>query len=450
MIRAVALVLALASCVPSSRELRAPVDQMLAERLGARAPTEVLSDPALDRLLAAPIDVEAAVRIALARNARLRAAFDELDLAGGDVAAALGLGPVSVDAKARIGLAADEYELDALQPLLGLVTAPSRRAAARAELAAARATAAAAALRLAAEVEIAFDDLLAAEQDIALRQTAFEAADAAATLRERMHAAGNTTDLALARDREARAQAQIELARATAAAATRHEAVSGLLGLSGARTAWTAAGGLRDLPDAPPALDALETTAAAASLELAAGRGARDAADHRAQTERLRAILPELGIGVAVAADHAGNEIGVGPAVQIGIPLFDQRAGERARANALVHRADHALAAQAIELETAARAAKITALAAYDEARHLHDVVLPLRQQIVDHTLAHYNAMDADPFALILARRELADGAHQYLDATRRYWNAMAEVGALRHGAMLAPRARPGAGNEDR
>ena len=72
-----------------------------------------------------------------------------------------------------------------------------------------------------------------------------------------------------------------------------------------------------------------------------------------------------------------------------------------------------------------------------DEARHLHDVVLPLRQQIVDETLAHYNAMDADPFQLIVARRELVDAGHQYLDALRRYCDAMTEVTALRRGVSL-------------
>ena len=91
------------------------------------------------------------------------------------------------------------------------------RAAARADLAAARAKATATALRLAARVEIAFDDLIAAQQELELRRTAFDAADAAATIRERMHAAGNTSDLAQARDRDAREQARIDLARAEAA-----------------------------------------------------------------------------------------------------------------------------------------------------------------------------------------------------------------------------------------
>ena len=63
--------------------------------------------------------------------------------------------------------------------------------------------------------------------------------------------------------------------------------------------------------------------------------------------------------------------------------------------------------------------------------------MLPLRQQIVDETLLHYNAMDADPFQLIVARRELVDAGHQYLDALRRYWNGMTATTALTRGVTL-------------
>jgi outer membrane protein TolC len=432
-----ALAVALVGCAASPREVRAPVDRLVAERMAA--PVAALDDAQLDALLARPVDQAAAVRIALARSARLRAAYDELDVAAGDVAAALGLGPLAIDAQLRFASGHDELELDAVQSLIGLLEAPSRRAGANAELTAARAAAAAAALRLAARVEVAFHDLLAAQQDLALRRTAFDAADAAATLRERMRAAGNTTELAQARDRDAREQARIDLDRAAAAVTVRREAVNGLLGLSGGRTTWTAAGELAALPAEPPALDALEASAVAASLELDAGRARIDAAEHRVATERLRTVLPELGAGVSITDD--GDRTAIGPAVRIGLPLFDFRSGPRARAHAEVRRAEHALAADTSELAAAARAARVTARASYDEARRLHDVVLPLRQQIVDETLKHYNAMDADPFALIVARRELVDGAHQYVDALRRYWNAMSEVTALGRGVRAAPSA---------
>jgi hypothetical protein len=149
----------------------------------------------------------------------------------------------------------------------------------------------------------------------------------------------------------------------------------------------------------------------------------------------VRAFLPELGIGISLHDDADGSSIG--PILQLGIPLFDWRGGERMRANAAVRRTQHELTASAIELRAHARSARVTALAAFQEARHLVTIVLPLRQQILDETLKHYNAMDADPFALVMARRGLVDGSDQYLDALRRYWNAIAAVTALQRGVSV-------------
>jgi outer membrane protein TolC len=411
----------LASCVPSQHDLRAPVYAVI----GDREKVDV------SKLLAAPLDEKSAVAIALAHSPRLSAALDELGIAGGELASALGLGPAEADIMLRWGTGY-EHEIDAVQSLIGLVTMPRRRAAAHADLAAARAEATATALKLSARVKIAFTALLAAQQEIELRRTAFDAADAAATIRERMHAAGNTTDLAQARERDAREQARIDLAHAEAELERRREKLNALLGLTGAETQWTATGRLGELPAQPPTLDALEHDAVAASLDLTAGRARVDAAVNRAGAEKLRTVLPELAAGIAVL--DVDGDFELGPAIRIGIPFFDQRAGVRARARAELAKRQHELEGTAVELRAEARAARITALEAYQEARHIHDVVLPLRQQIVDETLLHYNAMDADPFQLIVARRDLADAGHQYVDALRRYWAAMAEVDALRGG----------------
>jgi len=421
--------LGLAACVPSPHELRDPVDATLAQRAGLDRKADI------DGLLAKPLDAQAAVKIALANNGRLAAALDDLGIAGGELATALGLGPLMIDGQLRWGAHGHEYELDAIQNVLTLVTAPRNRAAAHADLAAARATAVATALSLAGRTEIAFHDLIAAQQLVELRRTAFDAADAAATLREKMQAAGNTTTLALARDRAAREQARIDLAHAEATAELRREAIDDLLGLSGARTTWTATGALPDPPAAAPALDDLEAAAVTASLDLASGRARVEASENRAAATTVGAFLPELGVGVS-AIDRDGD-IEVGPAIRLGLPLFDQRSGERARAHAEAARRDHELAATGVELRARARAVRVAALAAYAEARHIHDVLMPLRQQIVDETLLHYNAMDADPFELILARQNLADSGASYLEALRRYADAMTEVTALRRGVML-------------
>src|SRR4051794_32724457 len=175
--RPLGLAMALAGCVASSQELRRPVDALVTQRLAAPLPgtaggaaDAAAAGATTEALLARPLDTAAAIRIAFASNPRLRVAFDQLDIAAADVAAALGVGPVTVDARLRYANGRREYELDAVQSVLGLISAPGRHAAASAELAAARASAASAALRLAARVEIAFDDLLAAQADVALRQ----------------------------------------------------------------------------------------------------------------------------------------------------------------------------------------------------------------------------------------------------------------------------------------
>lgn len=430
--RRLAPLVALVACAPSAAELRDPVDAEVAHRLGGA----MAADPAaIAHLLARPLDANAATRIALANSARLAAAFDELGIAGGELAAATALGPLEIDVQLRWGGGGHEHEVDAIQPVLGLIEAPRRRAAAHADLAAARATAAAAAIRLAARVDVAFRDLLAAQQELELRTTSFDAADAAATLRERMRAAGNTTELAQARERDAREQARIDVARAEAMVSTRHLRVSALLGLAGSAQGWTASGRVEDVPAEEPALAPLEETAVASSLELAAGRAHVEAAAATLSAERMQSVLPGLGVGASVIDRDGTYE--VGPAVRIGLPIFDWRSGPRAQARARLAGATHVLAADAVELRTRARAVTVEVHAAYVEAKALHDVVLPLRQQILDETLAHYNAMDADPFQLVMARRELVDAGHAYVDAMRRYGNAMAEVHALVRGVAL-------------
>ena len=410
-------------------ELRAPVDAVVAQRLGDSVKVGARE------LLARPLDRAAAITIAIANNARLAAAFDELGIAGGELGSALGLGPVELHGAVRLG-AHREYELDVIQNLIGLVSAPRRRAAAKADIEAARATAAAATLRLAARVEIAFTNLLAAQADLANRRAQFEAADASALLRERMFAAGNTTVLAQARDRDAREQARISVARAEATVELRREEINALLGLAGEDTKWTATGALEAVPASAPSIDSLETEAVGASLDLSAGRARREAAENHAADVRLRTVLPELGVGASIHHDDE-HGLGAGPLVAIAIPLFDWKSGERARANAALDRAEHLLTADAVELRANARSARITALAAYQEARHVIDVVLPLRSQILAETLKHYNAMDADPFALLLARRELADAEAQRVEALRRYWTAMSSVTALQRGVSI-------------
>ena len=453
----VATAVALAACVPSRTELWRPVDAQVQRRLGV-APTWTVDgqapDAAVAALLARPLDLDAALRIALATNRHLQASYAELGIAAGELGTASLPRPLDVGVEYKVGLgeAHDELEIHAVQDILGLIP---RRAAATDLLAAARARAVAATVRLAGAVEVAFWDVVAAQDLLAQRRTAFEAADAAAELAERMHAAGNTTALALARERANREDARVAVGRAEVDVEARREAMNQALGLTGDATAWTIAAHLPE-PAAVPALDTLEADAVAASLELEALRAEGEAARYDVGAARFMSWFPDLGVGAA--ASREDGDWSVGPAVRIGLPLFDQGRGARTRAWASLRRAEHALAAAAVDLRAAARAARQRVLGAHAEAVHLRDVVVPLRREIVAETLRQYNAMNASTFELLAARRELAETEGRAIDAQRRLAAALAEATAIRRGVRLdvsgaapvhdaaAPRATPAAG----
>ena len=330
-----------AACVPSHGAVFSPVDREIERRIGTGGTWHEHTDPrvpaAITTLLDKPLDRDTAVRIALVTNRRLQAQYDTLGIAASEIADATVLPPLEVDLETffHSDRSFHALELDVMQDILALLQLPQRRSAARASLAAARARAVAATVELVAEVERAYVELVATQQELELRQTAFDAASAAAELAERQRKAGNISELVLLREQDRREQAHIDLGRAQVDVETRREAMNEVLGL-GQATKWTVTSRLPDVPVAVPALDTLEGDAVAASLELAALGSDAEAAESRRGIARVRSFLPHLGIGVS--ADREDGEWEAGPAVSFGLPLFDQQQGPRARANAELER----------------------------------------------------------------------------------------------------------------
>jgi len=440
-VRRAAFALALVgACVPSRSTMFGPVDRDLDRRLGVDVrwrsdATDPRVPAAVSGLLKKPIDLDAALRIAMAQNRHLQAQLEDLGVAAASVAEATVLPPTEVDLNHKLGAGGSgETELEVVQDVLDLFQVGQRRGIASSEVAAARARATSAAIELAMDVEIAYYDVVAAEQERELRQSAFAAAAAAAELTERMRAAGNTTELALVRDRKLREQARVDLARAEVDVQEKREALNAQLGLSGGDTTWTIAEmRLPEVPAAAPALDDLETIAVAESLDLTAIRADADAASSRVGYARVRAFLPSLGAGVSFAR-RDGGDWEAGPSVHVGLPIFDQQQGARARARSHLRRARHELTATAVDVRAAARAVREVAIGAHDEAVHIKDVILPLQHEVLDQLVAQYNAMNASTFELLDAKRDLVDTGSQYIDAIRRYWTAMARVKALQRG----------------
>lgn len=425
-----------------------PVDREVTRRVGVGVSwsEDEKTTTAIDALLEKPLDLDAAVRIAFARNRRLQARFDELGIAASQIAEATVLPPTTVDAdyKKALSGSGSEIELVVVQDVLDLLQIGQRRSIANAELRATRARAIAATVELAAEVEMAFYDVVAAGQERELAQTAFDAANASADLTERQRAAGNTTELALVREQEQRERARIEIGRAEQILEERRAKLGALLGIANEHPTWTTAGRLADPPATIPALDDLAQAASTANLDLDALRADADAAAARHRYAMVRTILPELGAGIAVSRRDVGDWE-VGPAIRIGIPLFNQQQGPRARARAEESRARNELAATRTDLVASAQTTRSRVEQAFSEVRQIVDVVMPLRKRVLAETVLQYNAMNASTFELLVARRDMVDVGRQYLEALRRYWSAMAEAKALRRGgrAMSMKRETP-------
>ncbi len=434
------LVAATTGCLPSNGQMRNGTAQQLGARW-APAMASAASGNAAQRaslvakLLAAPLTQETVAKIALANNPAMLAAFDELDIAAADVGIMLAPPAIHADFSVRWNHHYYEVESALLVDVLGLINRAVHLKLADAAATQAQSRATARALELATNAELAYLRVVAAQQEAALRQQVFDAADAAVAVRQRMHDAGNTTDLALVRELDQREQTRVELGRAQLAVEITREQLNAALGLSGDQTNWSAAGQLLPaLPAAVPAIDELETEAVANSLGVAAARAQAEVAAEQTGIARKRQWLPELALGIAVVEHGSGVE--AGPAIQVGLPWFGSGRAVAERSTAQLHRAQHELTSLAINLRAAARAARMSALAAFAEATNLRDVIVPLRQKIVDETLLHYNAMNADPFTLIMAQRELTDGKRQLLASQLRFAQAMVRVSALRRGLL--------------
>jgi cobalt-zinc-cadmium efflux system outer membrane protein len=429
---ALALGLAFAACVPSVREVEAPVRSTLRTRLGA----EPARDEAATRAaLQAPLTRASVRQLALA-SPRASAAMARLGVAAGDAAAMSSLGRTEVGGALHFGSSGGlvSGDVEVMHDIVDLVLAAPRRRAGSAQLEAAQARAAADIVALIAAADEAYVAVAAAgDTAIAARET-FDAAAAAAELVERIHAAGGTTDLALAREQALREEARLDVARAEADVEVTRAELDAVLGLSGTATAWQIGEKVAELPADAPRLDDLESTAVSTSLELAALRADALGAANRARVAAVRTWLPEIGAGVA--AEYHDGAWYPGPAVHLGIPLVS---GERGLARAARAAGDEVAArtlSVAAEVRARARAARMRALATYDEARHLRDVVVPLRRRVLDETVLQYNAMNASPLELLTARRDLTRAELALLSARARFSSAMIAVDALRHGAL--------------
>ena len=383
--------------------------------------------------LAAPadgeLDVEGAVALALERSPELAAYAAEIDAARGARLAASALPNPTWELAFRLPdptLASIRVEVDVTDLLL----APIRSGAAGPDVEAARLRAAEAAIRVGYEARAAFFDHQAA---LAGWRAAIRAVDGLAASRDAARAqvaAGNLPLRDLAVREGAYEDARLRAAALEVDVVTTRE-----------RLARRIAGPVPTLspllPPAPAALDLPsdpEGDVLAASLDLRARDATLCAARRRTTSTALGALVPDVDLFVVREAD--GETIG---GFEGSFPLFGVGRGDIIRASAVARGAVADREFADIEVRSAAREAAARLQSAHARALHVQDVIVPVRERVLQETLLQYNAMQVGIDVLLLAWRQRIDADVALADTLRELWTARAAMDALLAGARVAP-----------
>lgn len=433
----------LAGCVSVPREAGFPdVQENVTQRIGHQvywyrgAPEEAEVAEAVRDLLSDSLTAEETVQIALLNNQRLQAIYEDLGVAQADVVqAGLLHNPIfGGDVTFPVSGGAPDLALSVVTIFLDIFYIPLRKAVAESAFETAKLRVAGAALDLAGRARAAYYRAQADAQVMEMLQQVVLATEATYEAAQRLHTAGNVRDLDLHNEQALYEQARLDLALAEAAMLESRERLNTLMGLWGADTEWIITHRLPEIPEQPMNLADLEKQAVAASLDLAVAQQEIETFGRVLGLTKATALVPDLELGANAEREEGDWEIG--PAGALPIPLFDQGQARIATAQAELRRRQAHYLALAVEIRSAARAARQRLLTARRVARHYRDVVLPLRTRITEESQLNYNAMQIGIFQLLTAKRQEIQAGRNYLAALHAYWLARTDLDVLLQGRM--------------
>ena len=429
---AVALASLLGGCASlSPRPDDAQVNRLLEAR-GAPALTRMAADePPIDlrERLAAPIDRDRAVAIALLRSPRMREAYARLGLARAEVIDAVEVANPGVSF-ARMNLspgAGYNQTVGVSLPFVDVLLVPVRTRWARQQYERHSIEVAQAVIGLTVEVEAAWYRAVAAQQVADMRSAVAEGADATAELAQRFYDAGNISELQLKREQAVATQFRIDAAQARSDALRERLAFGNLLGLSAADGEWSLADRLPMPVAAEDDAEALVRLAESSNLELQAARLQESQLRSALRTTRATRWFGGVEAGAEREKDADGSRL-TGPTLSLQLPLFNQGQGKLARAEALVAEARARVQLAELNATNAVRTGS-RALEEHRQIVALHrNALIPQRERIVERSQQEQNFMLIGVFELVQAKVDEYDAYQSYLEAVRDYWLARVEL----------------------
>jgi outer membrane protein TolC len=427
-------VLALSGCAQFAVDERIDtVQTLMAQRIGNDASVaSTAADPAATaartrELLARPLAPDDAVQVALLNNAGLRASFAELGISAADVVQAGRMPNPRFSYGNTRGGDVSTIERTLMVSVLSMVGIPFAQQVAARRNQSTQLQVAADAVRLAADTRRAYFAAVAAQESVKYFEQVKMAAEASAELAARMARVGNLNKLARMREQVFQAEAVQQLARATLAASTARERLTRLLGVAGVDVDYRLPERLPALPDHPMAAPDAERMAMERRLEVLMARRSTEALAANLGLTKATRFINVFEAGYANESS-TGEPVRNGYQIDIEVPLFDWGDAKLARAESIYMQSVHRLQSIALTAQSEVRESYQAYRTSYDIARHYRDNILPLRKDIAEENLLRYNGMLIGVFELLADAREHIAGVNGYIEASRDFWIAEADL----------------------
>jgi cobalt-zinc-cadmium efflux system outer membrane protein len=443
-----------AGCAPSTDPTRAfeSVRDLTHDRAGAQtawlrggAPDAQVRRQ-IDDLLAKPIGADEAAQIALLCHPKLQAEYEHLGVAQADlVDAGLLKNPVfSAMVRWPDGGGSPNVELGVAADFLDLLFIGARKTIATAEFERERLSVADAVVSHAAETRAAFFELQGARQMLELRRTVLGSEEAAAETARRLHAAGNISQLDADREQAMLEQSRTELIDAEAEVKRKQERLAALMGMPDHAEHVQIADRLPTPPATDQPLGGLVARAGMQRLDLAAAKQDTLLLARSLKLTRKTTLIEEAEVGVSTERESEGEWV-TGPEISVPLPIFNLGQARVAAARHQLRESERRYEALQQQATSDVRVAYASMAAARRRFEHQRDVVLPLRQRIVQQSQLHYNAMIVGVFELLEAKQREIDAGREYVAALTDYWTARAALERAVGGRLSvgAPSTRP-------
>lgn len=234
------------------------------------------------------------------------------------------------------------------------------------------------------------------------------------------------------------AQAKLDVARTDVQVVAGRERLNRLMGLWGSDTVWRLPVRLPELPASEMPLEHLESTAVSQRLDLAAARQEMQVVAYALSLTKKFRYFTVFEFGVDTEHDPTDRLNLTGPHVTIELPIFDQRQAAIARLEAQLRQSQQRLSSLSIDIRSEVRQARDRLLAARNVVKYYREVILPLRQRIVDESQLYYNGMLVGVYELLLARQNQINAGREYIEALRDYWIARADLERVVGGRLIS------------